>query len=112
MPKQAVGYSGPADNESGIYAVARRELAIPFAISFVSKSSDALFSVDTSCQPPRIILRDTEVVWGTIGYVYKVPSATFELVAPDQWLSRVPVIPVAVEEVDPRQYEDWIELKG
>ncbi|MFA7554977.1 MAG: hypothetical protein WCY88_12055 [Spongiibacteraceae bacterium] len=109
-PSQALGYSSPSDNEYGIYAVAERELAIPFAISFRPLSDNAVFSVDTSSRPPRILLIDTKVDWEKVGYIYKVSGESFELVAEDQWVSTGPVAPVSVEEVNPKSYRHWIEL--
>jgi len=110
-PTQGVGY-GMADNERGVYAVSERELAIPFAISYLPLGDGATFSVVTSKRPPRIVLKDTDVDWGQLGYVYKVRSETFEQIDSEQWLSRVPVEPVGIEEIKPESYRDWIVYKS
>jgi len=108
---QGVGY-GMADNEYGIYAVSERELAIPFALSYRGLSDGAVFSVETSERPPRIVLKDTDVDWGQVGYVHKVRSETFEKIDSEQWLSRVAVEPVEVEEIRPESYRNWIVYKS
>ncbi|WP_431474391.1 hypothetical protein RVM24_16190 [Marinobacter sp. KM021] len=110
-PTQGVGY-GMADNEHGVYAVSERELAIPFAISYRPLGEGAVFSVETSERPPRIVLKDTEVDWDQVGYVYKVRSETFEKIDSEQWLSRVPVKPVEAEEIRPESYRNWIVYKS
>ncbi|OZT75453.1 hypothetical protein [Vreelandella boliviensis] len=110
-PTQGVGY-GMADNEHGVYAVSERDLAIPFAISFRPLDDGAIFSVETSKRPPRIVLKNTDVDWGRVGYVYKVCSETFEQIDPEQWLSKVPVEPVETEEIKPESYRDWIVYKS
>lgn len=110
-PTQGVGY-GLADNEQGVYAVSERELAIPFAISYRPLGDRAVFSVETSERPPRIVLKNTDVDWHQVGYVYKVGSETFEQIASEQWLSRVSVKPVEMEEIKPESYQNWIVYKS
>lgn len=106
-PTQGVGY-GKADNEHGVYAVSEQELAIPFAISYRPRGKGAFFSVETSKRPPRIVLKDTDIDWSQVGYVYKVKSETFEKIDSEQWLSKAPVEPVEVEEIRPESYREWI----
>jgi hypothetical protein len=109
-PTQGVGH-GMVDNEYGVYAVSERDLAIPFAISYRALGDGAVFSVETSRRPPRVVLRNTDVDWDKVGYVYKVSSKTFERIDSDQWLSRVPVEPVETEEINPVSYLNWIVYK-
>lgn len=106
-PAQGIGH-GEADNEYGIYAVSERDLAVPFAITYYPLSPRAVFSVDTSQRPPRIVLRDTEVSWHEKGYIYTLRSETFEQTDALQWVSRVPVEPVLIEEITPELYRDWV----
>lgn len=101
-----------ADNERGVYAVSDRELAIPFAISYRPLGARAVFSVETSMRPPRIVLKDTDVDWGQVGYVYKVRSETFEQIDSEQWLSKVPVKPVETEEIKPESFRNWVVYKS
>jgi|SRR5690554_544050 len=106
-PTQGIGH-GANDNECGIYAVSDRDLAVPFAISYRPLGEEAVFSVETSERPPRILLQDTGIDWEQVGYVYKVSSETFEKIDSEQWLSRVPVRPLATEEIKPEAYREWI----
>jgi len=108
-PGQAIGFSGEADNECGVYAVARRDLAVAFALSYIPKSDQALFSIDTDSCPPKVKLLNTTVDWSAQGYLYALSSDTFEQISLDQWLSRQPVTPVEITEIDPTQYRDWVE---
>lgn len=106
-PTQGFG-DGLADNEYGIYAVSEKDLVIPFAISYRPLSKDAVFSVDTSARPPRIVLKHTEVEWDLVGYIYKVRAGSFERIDSEQWLSKIPVEPVEIQEIQAQSYRDWI----
>lgn len=108
QPTQGVGY-GPADGMCGVYALAERELAIPFALSYRPVKSGAVFSVDTSRRPPRIILKDTEVEWDRPGYLYTVEADLFRRIDGEQWLSEAPVVPVNIEEIAPELFRAWVE---
>ncbi len=54
------------------------------------------------------MLRDTEVSWHEKGYIYTLRSETFEQTDALQWVSRVPVEPVLIEEITPELYRDWV----
>ncbi|MDW7774018.1 MAG: hypothetical protein SCH71_14120 [Desulfobulbaceae bacterium] len=108
-PRQAVGAGGEPDCRNAVYAVAARELAIPFAITFVPTAKEAVFSVDTETKPPRFRLRNTDVRWDKIGYLYTLPSNSFEKADERQWVSYSPVRPVRIEEIDPKDYRGWFD---
>jgi hypothetical protein len=110
-PKQAVGFDGDADCQKAVYAVAIREWAIPFAITFSPTAPDAVFSVDTESGPPRIRLKNTEVKWDEKGYLYTLATDTFEQIDDKQWGSYSAVTPVEVEEIDPADFREWIEFE-
>ncbi|MCC5857337.1 MAG: hypothetical protein JJT90_04220 [Ectothiorhodospiraceae bacterium] len=107
-PRQAVGFGGRADCQRAVYAVALRELAVPFAMTFVPTGPDAAFSVDTDCSPPRVHLRNTRVMWNAKGYLYVLPADTFERIDDRQWVSYSPVRPVMVEEIEPADFRAWV----
>lgn len=107
-PKQAIGFGGDADCQTAIYAVAVKEWAIPFAITFVPTASDAVFFVDTDVTPPRIRLKKTEVNWDKAGYLYTLPADSFEQIDDQQWVSYSPVTPLQVEEIDPAEFRKWM----
>jgi len=111
-PRQAVGFGGEADCRKAIYAVAVREWAIPFALTLVPTAEDAVFHVDTESHPPRIRLKRTDVRWERIGYLYTLPAESFEKVDENQWVSYSPVRPVRMEEIDPKNFQEWVELEA
>jgi hypothetical protein len=82
-PTQGVGH-GMVDNEYGVYTVSERDLAIPFVISYRPLGDGAVFSVETSKRPYRIVLKNTHVDWDKVGYVYKVSSKTFVRIESEQ----------------------------
>lgn len=107
-PSQAIGFSGAGDNEHAVYAVACYELAVAFALTLTAQTHTAVFSVDTQSNPPVIRLKDTLIDWQKTGYIYKLPLTSFQLIAPDQWVSYEPVIPVEVFKINPIDYKNWI----
>lgn len=109
-PSQAIGFSGAGDNENAVYAVARYELAVAFALSLTAQSASAIFSVDTQRNPPIIRLKDTVIDWQKTGYIYKLPSSAFQLIAQDQWVSYKAVIPIEIFKINPMDYKSWITL--
>jgi hypothetical protein len=107
-PTQAFGFGGAADCQKAVYAVAEREWAIPFAITFTPTASDATFTIETESSPPSIRLKNTEVMWYQKGYLYTLPSGTFERIDEKQWVSYYPVKPEMIEEINPQDYRDWM----
>ncbi len=108
QPRQAVGFGGPADCLRAVYAVALRELAIPFALTYVPTGPDAAFSVDTDCSPPRVRLRNTRVKWDSKGYLYVLPADTFEQIDERQWVSYSPLKPVKTEVIQAVDFREWV----
>ena len=98
--------NGQCETESqmGIYAAATMEETIPFALPF-------RYYPD---KPGGRLSRDTEGInsylqYGSInphgkGYVYVLPSDSFEQVDEWQWVSRVPVKPIKVIEISVEDY--------
>src|SRR5690606_31729551 len=101
-----------ADCQRAVYAVAHRDWAIPFALTFAPTSPQAVFSVDIDVSPPRIRLTDTAVCWEEAGYLYTLPSETFQRVDDHQWVSYEPVYPLRVDIIRPEDYRHWIEFVG
>lgn len=109
-PAQATGFSGAGDNENAVYAVAHYELAVAFALSLTAQTDTPVFSVNTEMNPPIIQLKDTLIDWHKTGYIYRLPSTSFQLIAPDQWVSYTAVRPVEVFKINPMDYKNWITL--
>ena len=106
-PKQACGISN-AEAQMGIYAAATLEEVIPFALPF-------RWYPDS---PEGRRLFDTEGIksylhYGSIdpngkGYVYVLPSDTFELVDEWEWVSRTEVEPIEIIEISVKDYWNTI----
>lgn len=109
-PRQAVGFGGEGDCQRAVYAVAHRDWAIPFALTLVPASQQAVFSVDIDVSPPRIRLKETAVRWKEAGYLYTLPSETFQRIDDHQWVSYEPVRPLRVDIITPEDYRHWIEF--
>lgn len=107
-PNQAFGFGGEADCQNGVYGVVNPSLAIPFALKIAAVSSNSVFKVDTEVNPPKITLVNCELDWSHRGYLYKLPIESFEKLDQYQWVSRVPVIPVEVTEINPEDYRGWV----
>lgn len=107
-PGQAVGF-GEQDCRKAVYAVAVKEWAIPFALTFQPTAEGAIFSVDIECSPPRIRLKNAVVEWDRSGYLYILPSDTFEQVDEQQWVSYSKVVPIHIERVDPEAFREWVD---
>ena len=102
-PQQAHGRC-EKESQMGIYAAATMEEVIPFALPF-------RFYPD---EPGGKLSRDSDGInsylrYGSInphgkGYVYVLPSESFELVDEWQWVSKVPVKPTEVIEIQVNDY--------
>ena len=102
-PQQAHGRC-ETESQMGIYAAATMEEVIPFALPF-------RFYPD---EPGGKLSRDSDGInsylrYGSInphgkGYVYVLPSESFELVDEWQWVSKVPVKPTEVIEIQVNDY--------
>ena len=92
------------ESQMGIYAAATMDEVIPFALPF-------RFYPD---EPGGKLSRDSDGInsylrYGTInphgkGYVYVLPSESFELVDEWQWVSKAPVKPIEVIEISVKDY--------
>ncbi len=108
-PNKAYGFGGDVDCLTAIYAVERKELAIPFCFKLINILSDSLFNVETEKEIPEVILKNCEIDWEHEGYLYKVKTDTFESVDSLQWVSKVSVKPVDITVINPKEYREWIK---
>jgi len=112
IPNQAYGFGGDVDCFAGVYAVERRELAIPFCFKLINILNDSSFNVETDKEIPEVILENCEIDWEHKGYLYKIKSNTFESVDYLQWVSKVSVKPVEVTVINPKEYRVWVKNMG
>lgn len=117
-PRPARGVGSDEDKLTAVYATHLRNIAIAFSLPVIPDENDVLsFAVDLGVERPEYLNDsfepgiDLEV--GSIdlkrwGYVYVLPSASFERINLWQWASPVPVEPQDVIEIDPKNYAHWI----
>ena len=106
-PHQANG-TCETESKMGIYAVATKDEAVPFALPFRwypdEPGGKLLFNTDG---------KKSYLQYGSInpngkGYIYVLPSDTFELVNEWEWVSSVEVKPIEVIEICVKDYMNTI----
>ena len=106
-PQQAHG-SCEAESKMGIYAVATKDEAIPFALPFRwypdEPGGKLLFNTDGK----RSCLEYGSIDPNGKGYIYVLPSDTFELVNEWEWVSSVEVKPIEIIEIRVKDHMDTI----
>ena len=113
-PKFARGVGPESDRKTAVYATHSRNFAITFSLPLIpSENGDLSFVVEYpegsgESTEPRIDLEVGSLDLDRPGYVYVLPSDTFEQVDAWQWASRVPVEPLNVIRIDPERYAHWI----
>ena len=110
-PHQAYGSPDEKGNEYGIYAYEKYEMVIPFSLTITPFENGRLniyFSDETSD------VTIYEGIWDetAIGYIYKLPSDTFEKLDDLQWLSTKAVVPIECTIYKGIDYKDRITFVG
>ncbi len=102
-PMQAHG-SCEEESRYAIYAVATLEEAIPFALPFRwypdTPEGKRVYEVSGT----KSFLKYGSIDPNGVGYLYKLPADTFELVNQWEWLSYVEVKPIEVIEIKVKDY--------
>ncbi len=117
-PRPAGGVGPDGDQLTAVYATHLKNIAIAFSLPIRPVAEGGFsFGVDLGIKRPEDLHEDIEpridLEVGTLdldrpGYVYVLPSDTFEQVDPWQWASGEPVEPVDVILIDPKRYAHWI----
>ena len=102
-PRQANGQC-EAEAQMGIYAAATMEEVIPFAMPFRFYPDCPEGKLSFDSDGIKSYLRYGSVNPNGKGYVYVLPSDSFELIDEWEWLSRTPVKPLQVIEVSVKDY--------
>ncbi len=120
-PRPARGVGPEEDKLSAVYATHLRNIAIAFSIPILPNENGGFsFGVDLRVERPEDLNGDFEpridLEAGLLdldrpGYVYVLPSDSFEKVNPWQWASYVSVEPLDVIQIDPHRYAHWIHDK-
>ncbi|MBP5491190.1 MAG: GNAT family N-acetyltransferase [Lachnospiraceae bacterium] len=103
MPRQANGQC-EAEAQMGIYAAATMEEVIPFALPFRFYPDCPEGKLSFDSDGTKSFLRYGSINPNGKGYVYVLPSDSFELVDEWEWLSRTPVKPIKVIEISVKDY--------
>ena len=102
-PQQAYGSPDEKGAEYGIYAYEDRNMVIPFSLTIKPFDNGSLgIYVDDYTSHVTIsagILDDD-----AIGYIYRIPSGSFEKLDDLQWLSKEEVVPIETTIVRTRDY--------
>ena len=103
MPRQANGQC-EAEARMGIYAAATMEEVIPFALPFRFYPDCPEGKLSFDSDGINSYLRYGSVNPNGKGYVYVLPSDSFELFDEWEWLSVTPVKPLRVIEISVKDY--------
>ncbi len=120
-PRPAHGVGPEHDKLEAVYATHLRNIAIAFSLPIRPIENGGFsFGVDLGIERPEDLNDDVEprvdLEVGSLdlsrsGYVYVLPSDTFEQVDVWQWASSVPVDHLDVILIDPNLYAHWIRDK-
>ncbi len=120
-PRSAHGLGPEHDKLEAVYATHLRNIAIAFSLPIRPIENGGFsFGVDLGIERPEDLNDDVEprvdLEVGSLdlsrsGYVYVLPSDTFEQVDVWQWASSQPVKPLDVILIDPNLYAHWIRDK-
>ena len=110
-PNQARGYPEENGDKYGIYAYEKFEMVIPFSLT-IHWSDEGNMNIYFDDETGDVTIY--EGIWDetAVGYIYKIPSETFEKIDDLQWLSKEEVVPVECIEYKGIDYKDRITFVG
>jgi hypothetical protein len=114
-PRPARGVRTAHDRLTAVYATDLRSLAIAFALMPPSGAGALSCEVHLASdpqEPPRIVYHAGRPTSGGVGWLYLLPSDTFEPLPEHQWVSYSPIVPLACEQIQVEAYLHWIEYAG
>ena len=110
-PQQAFGSPDEKGGGYGIYAYEDKDMVIPFSLTikpFENGSMAIYVDDDTS----HVTISAGTLDDKAIGYIYRVPSKSFEKLDDRQWLSKDEVKPLEVTIVNTQEYMHKITFTG
>lgn len=112
-PRPAHGVGPANDRLCAVYASHVADFAIAFALPLTpNENGGYAWKMDFDPDKLEIIVLAGRLDLSGTGYLYRVPSDTFELIDDLQWVSYEPVVPVDYEVVDPAEYAHWVRYAG
>lgn len=114
-PRPARGMGPDKDKLVAVYATHSKEFAIPFALPLEADDVGHLgwfLEFPDELDHPVVALKAGVVNFARKGYLYRLPSESFEQIDELQWVSYAPVTPLDVSVIDPNDYAHWIRKEG
>lgn len=106
-PQQAHGVC-EAESKMGIYAVATKDEAIPFALPFRWYPDEPGGKLQFNTDGKNSYLHYGSIDPNGKGYIYVLPADSFELVNEWEWVSSVEVKPIDIIEISVKDYLNTI----
>lgn len=110
-PHQAKGSPEENGTEFGIYAYEKMDMVIPFSLT-INPFENGSIAIYVDDETSHVTISTGTLDDNAIGYIYKVPSDTFEKIDDKQWLSNVDIIPVEFSVFETIHYIDKISFTG
>ena len=111
-PRPARGVGPEKDRLNAVYATHIRNLAIVFSLPFTPNENGNLsFRVSLQADKPEIHLEAGSLDASRPGFLYMVPSDSFEQLDDEQWVSYGPVEPCGKIQTNPKDFLHWLQCK-
>ena len=112
-PSPARGVGPGKDRLNAVYATHIRNLAIVFSLPFTPNENGNLsFRVSLQADKPEIHLEAGSLDASKPGFLYIVPSDSFEQLDDEQWVSYSPVEPCGKIQTNPKDFLHWLHYDG
>jgi len=110
LPHTALGLPEENGDQFGVYAYEKPEMVIPFSLTIIPFENGSL-SIYVDDDTGDVVIRAG--IWdeNAVGYIYKIPSDSFEKIDGRQWLSKEPVIPVEYTVYAGKDYIDKVHFE-
>ena len=111
-PRPARGMGPEKDRLNAVYATHIRNLAIVFSLPFTPNENGNLsFRVSLQADKPEIRLEAGSLDASRAGFLYMVPSDSFEQLDDEQWVSYGPVEPWEKIQTNPKDFLHWLHCE-
>ena len=111
-PRPARGVGPEKDRLNAVYATHIRNLAIVFSLPFTPNENGNLsFRVSLQADKPEIHLEAGSLDASRPGFLYMVPSDSFEQLDDEQWVSYGPVEPCGKIQINPKDFFHWLHCE-
>ena len=108
-PMPARGVGPEKDRLNAVYATHIRNLAIVFSLPFIPNENGNLsIQVSSQADEPDIHLEAGSLDLSRLGFLYIVPSDSFEQLDDEQWVAYGPVEPCSKVQINPNEFLHWL----